>query len=119
MGAARSVLLQDDMGRVQVVIAADCLLDLQAVNRQLGRQLHVTGLVELAKFCKTHSLQTIPALPKIAGLLTLVDKGLLDRAELLLDSGNEEQLLHLNRADFQQVLEDAIICDISLPLAPL
>lgn len=119
MGAARSVLLQDEMGRVQVVIAADCLLDLKAVNRQLGRELHATGPDDLAKFCKSHSLQTIPALPKIAGLLTLVDKGLLDRAELLLDSGNEEQLLHLNRADFQQVLEDAIICDISLPLAPL
>lgn len=119
MGAARSLLLQDDMGRVQVVIAADSLLDLKAVNRQLGRELHATSLDELAKFCQMHSLQTVPALPKIAGLLTLVDKNLLDRSELLLDSGNEEQLLHLNRADFQRVLEDAIICDISLPLAPL
>lgn len=119
MGAARSLLLQDDMGRVQVVIAADSLLDLKAVNRQLGRELRATSLDELAKFCQTHSLQTVPALPKIAGLLTLVDKNLLDRSELLLDSGNEEQLLHLNRADFQRVLEDAIICDISQPLAPL
>lgn len=119
MGAARSLLLQDDMGRVQVVIAADSLLDIKTVNRQLGRELYATSLDELAKFCQTHSLQTVPALPKIAGLLTLVDKNLLDRSELLLDSGNEEQLLHLNRADFQQVLEDAIICDISLPLAPL
>lgn len=119
MGAAHSVLLQDDMGRVQVVIAADSLLDLKAVNRQLGRELQATSLAELAKFCQSHSLQTVPALPKIAGLLTLVDKGLLDRDELLLDSGNEEQLLHLNRAEFQQILEDAIICDISLPLAPL
>jgi HD-like signal output (HDOD) protein/prolyl-tRNA editing enzyme YbaK/EbsC (Cys-tRNA(Pro) deacylase) len=119
MGAARSVLLQDAMGRVQVVIAADSLLDLKAVNRQLGRELHATSLDELAKFCQTHSLQTVPALPKIAGLLTLVDKNLLDRNDLLLDSGNEEQLLHLNRAEFQQILEDAIISDISQPLAPL
>src|SRR5690606_34728952 len=119
MGAAKSVLLQDAMGRVQVVIAADSLLDLKAVNRQLGRELQATSLEELARFCQTHSLQTVPALPKIAWLLTLVDKNLLDRNDLLLDSGNEEQLLHLNRAEFQQILEDAIICDISLPLAPL
>lgn len=119
MGAARSVLLQDSMGRVQVVIAADSLLDIKAVNRQLGRELYATSLDELAKFCQIHSLQTVPALPKIAGLLTLVDKNLLDRNDLLLDSGNEEQLLHLNRAEFQQILEDAIISDISLPLAPL
>lgn len=119
VGAARSVLLQDAMGRVQVVIAADSLLDLKAVNRQLGRELHATSREELAKFCQSHSLQTVPALPKIAGLLTLVDKALLDRNDLLLDSGNEEQLLHLNRAEFQHVLEDAIICDISVPLVPL
>lgn len=119
MGAARSVILQDDLGRVQVVVGADALLDLKAVNRQLGRELRATSQAELAKFCQSHSLQTVPALPKIAGLLTLVDKSLLDRDELLLDSGSEEQLLHLNRADFQRVLEDAIICDIALPLAPL
>src|SRR5690606_1278713 len=87
--------------------------------RQLGRELNATSLAELAKFCQSHSLQTVPALPKIAGLLTLVDKSLLDRDELLLDSGNEEQLLHLTRAEFQHILEDAIITDISLPLAPL
>src|SRR5690606_16842064 len=119
MGAAKSVLLQDEMGRVQVVIAADSLLDLKAVNRQIGRELRATSQEELAKFCQTHSMQTVPALPKIAGLLTLVDKSLLDRNALLLDSGSEEQLLQLSRAEFQQILEDAIICDISLPLAPL
>lgn len=119
MGAAKSVILQDGKGRIQVIIAADTLLDLKAVNRQLGRELLATPPGELAKFFQTHSLQSVPALPKLAGLLTLVDKSLLDRKEILLDSGNEEQLLHLNRADFQQVLEDAIICDIAVPLAPL
>lgn len=119
MGAAKSVILQDSKGRIQVIIAADSLLDLKAINRQLNRELHATGPEELAKFCQTHSLQSVPALPKLAGLVTLVDKSLLERDEILLDSGNDEQLLHLNRADFQQVLEDAIICDIAVPLAPL
>lgn len=119
MGAAKSVILQDSKGRIQVIIAADTLLDLNAVNRQLGRELHATSPEELAKFCQTHSLQSVPALPKLAGLLTLVDKSLLDRNEILLDSGSEDQLLHLNREDFQNVLEDAIICDIAVPLAPL
>lgn len=119
MGAAKSVILQDSKGRIQVIIAADSLLDLKAVNRHLSRELHATGPEELAKFCQTHSVQSVPALPKLAGLLTLVDKSLLDRDEILLDSGNDEQLLHLNRAAFQHVLEDAIICDIAVPLAPL
>lgn len=119
MGAAKSVILQDEKGRVQVIIAADTLLDLKAVHRHLGRELYATSPQELEEFCQTHSLHSVPALPKLTGLPTLVDKGLLARQEILLDSGNEEQLLHLNREEFQHILEDALICDITVPLAQL
>ncbi len=119
LGAAKSVLLEDERGRVQVVIAADTLLDLAAVNRQLERELRVATPDEMKVFYDAHSLQRMPALPKVAGLPTLVDRRLLDREDLLLDSGDAEQLLHLSRSDFQRVLEDALICDISTPLAPL
>ena len=33
MSAAKSLILQDEQGRVQVIISADRLLDLKAVNR--------------------------------------------------------------------------------------
>lgn len=119
MSAAKSLILQDEQGRVQVIIAADRLLDLKAVNRKMGRELHATNRDDIRKFCASHQLDSIPALPKLAGLLTLVDKHLLDRTELLLDSGNEDQLVRLSRDEFEQILADAIICDISVPLAPL
>jgi len=119
MSAAKSLILQDSQGRVQVIISADRLLDLKAVNRQLGRELQATSLEEIKKFCATHQLDSIPALPKLAGLQTLVDRSLLDRKELLLDSGNEEQLVRIDRSEFEQILEGAILCDISVPLAPL
>jgi HD-like signal output (HDOD) protein/prolyl-tRNA editing enzyme YbaK/EbsC (Cys-tRNA(Pro) deacylase) len=119
VGAARSVLLQDENGKVQIIIGADRLLDLQAVNRLLNRQLFATNANELARFCRSHNVQTVPALPKIAGMLTLVDEDLLEREALLLDSGSEEQLLQLSREEFRQVLEDARLCDISVALAPL
>ena len=119
MSAARSLILQDGDGRVQVIVAADRLLDLKAVNRHLGRELRATSLEDIRKFCETHKLDSVPALPKLAGLLTVVDKHLLDHNELLLDSGNEEQLVRIGRAEFEIILEGAIICDISVPLAPL
>jgi HD-like signal output (HDOD) protein/prolyl-tRNA editing enzyme YbaK/EbsC (Cys-tRNA(Pro) deacylase) len=119
MSAAKSLILQDDQGRVQVIIAADRLLDLKAVNRQLGRELNATSREDIRKFCATHKLDSIPALPKLAGLQTLVDKSLMDRKELLLDSGNEEQLVRIDRSEFEQILEGATLCDISVPLAPL
>ena len=74
MSAAKSVILQDTKGRVQVIFAADRLLDLKAVNRQLGRELHAAKPEDIHKFCLSHNLQSIPALPKLAGLLTLVDR---------------------------------------------
>jgi HD-like signal output (HDOD) protein/prolyl-tRNA editing enzyme YbaK/EbsC (Cys-tRNA(Pro) deacylase) len=119
MSAAKSLILQDGQGRVQVIISADRLLDLKAVNRQLGRELHATSLDDIKKFCDSHQLDSIPALPKLAGLQTLVDKSLMDRNELLLDSGSEEQLVRIDRSEFEQILEGAILCDISVPLAPL
>lgn len=119
MSAAKSLILQDSQGRVQVIIAADRLLDLKAVNRQLGRELRATSMEDIHKFCRSHHLDSIPALPRLAGLLTLVDKSLLEGDVILLDSGNEEQLVRIERAEFQQILEGAILCDISVPLVPL
>jgi prolyl-tRNA editing enzyme YbaK/EbsC (Cys-tRNA(Pro) deacylase) len=98
MSAAKSVILQDGKGRVQVIFAADRLLDLKAVNRQLSRELHAAKPEDVHKFCVSHNLQSIPALPKLAGLLTLIDRSLVERSELLADSGDEKQLLRFSRA---------------------
>ena len=119
MSAAKSVILQDGKGRVQVIYAADRLLDLKAVNRQLGRELHAAKPEDIQKFCVSHNLQSIPALPKLAGLLTLIDRSLVDRNELLADSGDEQQLLRFSREEFRQIMDDATICDIAVPLEPL
>lgn len=119
VGAAKSVILEDSIGQVQVVIAADSLLDLNAVNRHLSRDLRAAGQKDLKRFFETNQFDTVPALPQIAGLLTLVDQSLVERDDLLLDSGNDEQLIHVLRNEFQQTLQDAIVCEISIPLAPL
>ncbi|UTF58803.1 aminoacyl-tRNA deacylase and HDOD domain-containing protein [Gilvimarinus sp. DA14] len=119
VGAARSMLLQDDIGQVQVVFAADSLLDISAVNRHLDRQLHAVGEQALQQFYETHQCNSIPALPQVAGLLTLVDQSLLQRDNLLLDSGDESQLIQVLGSEFQQTLTDAIVCDISTPLTAL
>lgn len=118
-GAAKSIILQDGIGRVQVVIAADCLLDLAAVNRHLNRELRAAPTAELQQFFEKNQYQTMPALPQVAGLLTLVDSHLLEHDSLLLDSGNGEQLIHIQREAFEQTLKDAIVCDIATPLAAL
>jgi len=119
MSAAKSVILQDSQGRVLAIHAADRLLDLKAVNRQLQRELIAASPQDVYEFCLMHNVQSVPALPKVAGLLTLVDKSLLERSELWVDSGAENQLLHFSREDFGKILEDAQVGEIAVPLAGL
>lgn len=119
MSAAKSVILQDGQGRVQVIFPADRLLDLKAVNLHLGRELHAASIEEVTRFCQEHQLSSIPALPKLEGLQTVVDKSLLERKELWADSGSDDQVLHFSQEEFSQILEDAQIADLALPLAPL
>ncbi|WP_049723211.1 aminoacyl-tRNA deacylase and HDOD domain-containing protein [Gilvimarinus polysaccharolyticus] len=118
-GAARSILLQDDIGRVQVVLGADRLLDLTLVNRHLNRELHAAEPDALKQFCEANQFQSLPALPQVAGLLTLVDEQLLQRDSLLLDSGDDTQLIRVQSNEFQQILKDAVVCELSVALSPL
>lgn len=118
-GAAKSQILQDSEGRVQVVIPANGMLDLAAVNRVLKRDLRATSNNELRKFYEKHQLDSIPALPRLAGLPTLVDQRLLEPESLLLDSGTADQLLQMKQEDFRQTLNDVNLCDITIPLSQL
>ena len=56
MGAAKSVILQDAKGRIQVIIAANSLLDLKAVNRHMSRELHATSVSQV-EFAAMDDLQ--------------------------------------------------------------
>ena len=118
-GAAKSLILQDYIGKVQVVIAADTLLDLDAVNRELNRTLRATSAEDLQNFYDKHQLQTIPALPKLAGLTTIVDQALLEPQSLYLDSGQEGQLIKLHQDAFKAMVADAHIANIAIPLSTL
>ncbi len=119
MGAAKSLILQDAQGRVQVVIAANCLLDINAANQQIGRELRPATNGELQPFFDKHQLASIPALPKLAGMPTLVDKRLLDVEVLYLDAGTNDELLEIQQSDFAAMIGDANVCDIAVPLVDL
>lgn len=118
-GAAKSIILQDQQGRVQVLIPANCLLDLNAVNQELNRNLTAVQQTDLRMFFDKHKLQSIPALPKLTGLPSVVDHRLLKPDHLLLDAGVSYHLIEIRQTDFQQILADAVVCDIAVPLTAL
>lgn len=118
-GAAKSIILSDAQGRLLVVMSADSLLDLEMVKKVSGRDLQAARKEEISAFCKKHDLLSVPALPNIAGLPTLIDHRLLDQEFVLLDSGISDNVLQLDQAEFKRLAGEAKVCEISVPLGPL
>ena len=117
-GAARSQMLQDTEGRLQVIFPANNLLDLDAVNTLLGRSLRPTTQSELSAFYQKHQLVSLPALPKLGGLTTLVDKRMLNGERVLLDSG-AGSLLQIEQKDFSRLADGVRIEDVCVPVSEL
>ena len=67
-GKVLSALLCDgNGGRLQVIHAADSLLDLNALNQLTGRDWRAVAPAEMAKLCAQHHLRQLPALYLYSG----------------------------------------------------
>ncbi len=119
LGAAKSVLLQDDQGKLLVLIPANCLLDLNAACRETGRSLRPIATIDLKSYFDKNQLSSIPAFPKLGGISTLVDRHLLNVETLFLDAGSNEALVTVTQPNFATLIDDARICDISTPITSL
>ena len=115
----KSTILKDGLGKVQVLFPSDCLLDLNVLNQELTRQLRAASRDDLRSFYEQYQLESVPALPKLSGLPTVVDQRLLRAESLYLDSGTADQLLLLDQQQFMQVIGDATPLDFSVPLIKL
>lgn len=109
----RATILQDNLGQLQALLPADRLLDVRLVNEILGRDLQATKQKDLQPLFDKYKLQNIPALPKLAGMPTIVDASLLQTDQLLLASGSLGEVLAVSTSDFKLAMTDAEIGDIS------
>lgn len=117
-GVVKSIILQDKDGSLQVIIPANCLLDIDELNQQLGRKLRAMSDIDLQKFYGKHGLSTVPALPKLGGMPTVIDQRVLETDFVLLDSGAED-ILQVTRQGFATMAAETSISDICVPLAEL
>lgn len=102
---ARPVVLQDAAGRVLALVAADSLLDLDALNRCSGRELIATPAEAVAPMCSARGLHSLPAVPGALELPVIVDQRLLASSTLSLDAGTGGAQLQLSVAAFRALLE--------------
>jgi len=119
-GKVLSALLCDgNGGRLQVIHAADSLLDLNVLNQLTGREWRAVAPAEMAKLCAQHHLRQLPALPAALGVPSIVDSRLLERPALAVTSGDEQQLVQLSAEQFRRALSSATVAEFTRPVSSL
>lgn len=115
----KSTLLKDGIGKVHVLYPSHCLLDLNALNKSLSRQLRATSSDDLKTYFSEHQIDSVPGLPNHGGFPTVVDERLLSYDTLLLNSGASSHALQIDQLDFQLITREATLLDFAIPLNTL
>jgi HD-like signal output (HDOD) protein/prolyl-tRNA editing enzyme YbaK/EbsC (Cys-tRNA(Pro) deacylase) len=103
---AQISILEDDIGRIQVIYPASHILDLNKLESATARKLCPLDKDKVAKIKQGLNLEAIPALPQVTGLDTYVDEALLelDSIEIWI---NDKEHLQIPKSDFQTLVSSA------------
>lgn len=104
-GGVRSVVLQDQAGKVQALVPGDCLLDLAALNRLSGRDLVGAPEETLGALCTASGLLSLPGIPYVLDMPVVIDQRLLEADFLTLDAGADQTLVQIAREDFRKLVQ--------------
>jgi len=115
---ATRIILEDELGRAQVLIPWASLLDLCTLNESFGRNWRAPAQEGKAanNENETNNLATLP-LPE-DGLL-LVDRHLLKLDPIYLESGEDNVYIKLGQKDFARLTQRAQVDRYCKPLKPL
>ncbi len=104
---AKTVVLEDELGYVAVVIGADCLLDIESVGEALGRDLELASEPELRGLFRDCATGAVPPIAAAYGIPTLWDDALADKPDVYFEGGDHHTLVHMTGADFGELMQDA------------
>ncbi|PXX88967.1 signal transduction protein [Marinobacter vulgaris] len=97
----RMVLLSDEQGNLQVICRQGDLLDINALNKELGRDLRVMKRREQVRVQERSGLKELPALPSLTGWPTVVDTRVDEQASVALVSGERSLCMVMPGDEFR------------------
>ena len=112
---AKSVLLKDGESFLLAVLPACHRLHLGQLHQALDRDLGLATETELAALFGDCALGAIPPAGALYDLETIVDEALLEQDDIYFEAGDHEQLVHMKREDFIELLGNARRGRFSLP----
>lgn len=103
---AKAVVLEDDRGYVVSVLPSTNRLDMDWVSESAGRDLELADEDELGRLFKDCETGAIPALGNAYGLDVIWDEQLTNAAEIYIEAGDHENLIHIHGDDFCKLMEN-------------
>ena len=104
---AKALILKDLRGMVMAVIPGPHNLDLEALNRQLHRNLRMAEPEDYHGIFADCSPDMLPPLGEAYGFETIIDDSLLDKDLVFFASGNDNELIRISGHDFQLLHSNA------------
>ena len=101
---AKSVILEDDLGYLMVVLPSSRQVDLGEVHRQMNRNLGLATENELSQLFRDCEIGALPALGPAYGIETVVDDFLAEQPDIYFEAGDHEQLIHVSAEAFNTLL---------------
>lgn len=101
---AKGVILKDKNGFVMLVIPSKNSVDLQAVQKNLKRDMKVAPEENLDTLFDDCQSGAVPPLGPAYQVETVVDDGLSDLSDVYFEAGDHETLIHVSGKNFSRLL---------------
>ncbi|MEC7814848.1 MAG: HDOD domain-containing protein [Pseudomonadota bacterium] len=115
----RMVLLNDEQGNLQVICRRDDMIDLEALNKKLGRDLKMMQRREQVRVRQRSGLQELPALPSLTGWPTVVDKRVDELDGVALALPDQNLAIVMPAEDFKRLTAKADRLDFTVDTASI
>ncbi|MGF1725578.1 aminoacyl-tRNA deacylase [Photobacterium nomapromontoriensis] len=104
---AKAVMLKDQKGEfMMAVVPSNRRVMIDKINRMTGKQYFLIGEHELSTIFQDCEPGAVPSIGQAYQVNMLVDDLLLEQNELYIESGDHENLIHVDNQQFHKIMKD-------------
>jgi Ala-tRNA(Pro) deacylase len=101
---AKGVMVKDDTGYAMLIVPASNYVEMKHVRKELGRELQLVAEEDFAKLFPDCEAGAVPPLGPAYEIETFLDEALTTLANIYLEAGDHEHLVHVSGDDFKSLL---------------
>lgn len=103
---AKGVVLRDDEGFMMAVVPSDRRVDLQAINRKMGRVFSPAAQKDVRILFRDCNKGAVPALGQAYNLKVIWDDHLASEPDCYMEAGDHQDLLCISQSTFKKVMSE-------------